>query len=399
MPANDDATIWDDVYIRETDWGAPFPSDFLWKCLEAIPEGGKVLDLGSGTGRNAIPLSKLGYEVTAVDISQIAVRRLETIAIAQGLAMKTERTDVLNLILPEKFDLVLAHGLLNSLRPHAWAQVIDKIKAWTKHGGIAVLSYFNSYSGRNSVDGREVLMLAEPNYGLDAFAEWSVIQHDSRCETHSHGVRATHQHVTERLIIRNEPDECRSPKQPTVIAVVGPTNILKAETTGPISEGLLIAASNTVGETLAAAGKQLLCIPDEGVGRAVFMAYAERRPAHLPHVLVPDDDPTLGSRSHAEWLNSLGAPASIDRNVTWQNQARVLVERADAVVALGLSVGSVQEILWTKWIPRPVFMSLDTSNRLPVELRRDLTIFEFPRIGALVDYLSQTWGRGIVTPA
>jgi hypothetical protein len=245
------------------------------------------------------------------------------------------------------------------------------------------------------VDGREVVTLADPDYGLHVFSEWVVAHHDSRCETHSHGTRDTHQHVTERLIARKRPAGNRPRKAPTVVAVVGPTNLLKAEIAGAISENAIISAASAVGEMLAAQGRQLLCIPDNGVGRAVFNAYAARRPAHLPHVLAPVDDATLGSRSHTEWLANLGFPATVDRNVTWAEQARVLAERADAIVALGLSVGSVQEILWTKWIPRPVFMSLDVSSRLPVELRQDLTIFELPHIKALVQYLTQHWGAEV----
>ena len=36
---------------------------------EPYSERGRLLDLGCGQGRNAIPLAQLGYEVTGMDIS------------------------------------------------------------------------------------------------------------------------------------------------------------------------------------------------------------------------------------------------------------------------------------------------------------------------------------------
>ena len=38
--------------------------------LKLVPEGGKILDLGCGSGRDSMNFMKLGYEVTAVDGSK-----------------------------------------------------------------------------------------------------------------------------------------------------------------------------------------------------------------------------------------------------------------------------------------------------------------------------------------
>ena len=35
--------------------------------LKLVPKGGKILDLGCGSGRDSMNFMKLGYEVTAVD--------------------------------------------------------------------------------------------------------------------------------------------------------------------------------------------------------------------------------------------------------------------------------------------------------------------------------------------
>ena len=387
------STHWDDVYTRGTDWGMSFASDFLWRCLDWISPGGKVLDLGSGTGRNALFLSSLGYQVTALDISEVALGALRKSALSMGLSIVTIREDVSNARFPgEEFDAVLAYGLLNSMPRDSWNDLLSNMKSWVRCGGVGVISYFNSYSSASSVDAQEVAALAEPDYALAQFADWTVIGHDSRCETHSHGSRPKHVHVTERLVVRKVP-VAYSRSIPSVVAVVGPTNLQKAELTGPISAGSLLAASQATGRMLAATGRQLLCIPDDGVGRAVFTAFTEAKPRQLAHILAPPDDPHLADTRRQDWLDRLGASAIIDKDVTWEQQPRILVEKADAIVALGMSVGSTQEILWTKWFPRPVFLALDLCSRLPIELRRDLTIFEFPDISSLLNYLSRVWGK------
>ena len=382
------------IYSSGTDWGRSYASDLLWSCREFLPPAARVLDLGCGTGRNAVFLTRLGYHVSAVDISQVAVRALESSAQSRGVAVSTECADIRDIDLPAgHFDMILIYGLLNSIDPFDWSAILHKVQLATKLGGINVVTYFNRYSSVDSVDGREVIALAEPDFALGEYGGWAVIQHDSRCESHRHGARPEHQHVTERLAIRKVAAVASQP-EPKVVAVIGPTDITKAEMTGPIDEGSLMRAAEAVGSVLASTDKQLLCIPDEGVGRAVFSAYSTRKPKHPAHVLAPVDDPDFAESMREDWLGTLGFPALIDYDVRWENQAKALVERADAIVAVGMAVGSTMEILWTKWIRRPVYVSLDISSRLPIEIRRELTLFELPNVDSLIDYLSHTWGSG-----
>ena len=42
-----------------------------------LPKGGRILEMGCGTGRYTLPLLALGYCVTAVDISKESLRELQ----------------------------------------------------------------------------------------------------------------------------------------------------------------------------------------------------------------------------------------------------------------------------------------------------------------------------------
>ena len=59
-----------------------------------MPPRGRALDLACGEGRNAIWLAKLGWVVTAVDYSAVAVDRARQLAAAQHVAIEWIDADV-----------------------------------------------------------------------------------------------------------------------------------------------------------------------------------------------------------------------------------------------------------------------------------------------------------------
>lgn len=63
------------------------------RLLDQLPKG-SALDLACGTGRNSLYLARLGFEVEAVDISDVAVRRLGDLAARRKLPI---RARVMNL--------------------------------------------------------------------------------------------------------------------------------------------------------------------------------------------------------------------------------------------------------------------------------------------------------------
>ncbi|MFE9003097.1 class I SAM-dependent methyltransferase [Streptomyces sp. NPDC007875] len=116
-----------------------------------IPDGAKVMDFGCGDGRVAIPMTALGYEVTAVDSSPRMLDRLAEITddittAHEGLALDltTVRADADGLAAHLGRRRVDAVYSLAVLIHHSWddcLHIIGKLRAATKLGGILVLDW------------------------------------------------------------------------------------------------------------------------------------------------------------------------------------------------------------------------------------------------------------------
>jgi len=74
--------------------------------LAAELEVGRALDLGAGEGRNAIWLATRGWDVTAVDFSDVAMAKAAQLAAHAGVEITTVAADVADYEPPGEFQLV-----------------------------------------------------------------------------------------------------------------------------------------------------------------------------------------------------------------------------------------------------------------------------------------------------
>ncbi|MCW3819870.1 class I SAM-dependent methyltransferase [Micromonospora sp. DR5-3] len=120
---------YDGLYRDTADSGGPpwdigGPQPALARVLDDGVKGPKVLDIGCGTGDLAITLARRGYEVTAIDISRVAIDMARAKAAAEGLTVHFEVQDATHLSLPSApFDSVFDSGLLHSLNRRGGGEV------------------------------------------------------------------------------------------------------------------------------------------------------------------------------------------------------------------------------------------------------------------------------------
>jgi SAM-dependent methyltransferase len=98
---------WDHRWLYEKRDFPTEPNVVLVREASALPPG-RALDLGCGIGRNAVWLAGLGWEVTAVDFSRVALERARLLAGELGVNVAWIEDDLRRYEPPAgAFDLVL----------------------------------------------------------------------------------------------------------------------------------------------------------------------------------------------------------------------------------------------------------------------------------------------------
>jgi SAM-dependent methyltransferase len=128
---------WDRRYAEVENLWAVKPNRFLVAETEAL-EPGRALDLACGEGQNAIWLASLGWTVTGVDFSEVAIAKARARAERDGVDVEFISAD-LRTYEPARdaFDLVLV--LYLHIQPDERRAVLDKAAAALTSGGTFVL--------------------------------------------------------------------------------------------------------------------------------------------------------------------------------------------------------------------------------------------------------------------
>ena len=128
---------WDRRYAGvENLWSAK-PNRFLVAEVEALPPG-RALDLACGEGQNAIWLATLGWDVTGVDFSEVAIAKARARAERDGVEVEFMCADLLTYEPePAAFDLVLL--LYFHLPPAELRTVLGRAAAALAPGGTLVV--------------------------------------------------------------------------------------------------------------------------------------------------------------------------------------------------------------------------------------------------------------------
>jgi ubiquinone/menaquinone biosynthesis C-methylase UbiE len=124
--------------------------------------GGRLLDIGCGAGRNALPLARLGWNVVGIDLS------CPMLSVAANRAREHRLDDRIHVVLApmdripardRSFDLVIAHGIWNLARSAAqFRRALDEGARVAKPGaGLFVFTF-----SRNTLPAQIAPVAGEP---------------------------------------------------------------------------------------------------------------------------------------------------------------------------------------------------------------------------------------------
>jgi SAM-dependent methyltransferase len=116
--------------------------------LLTIPAGATVVDLGCGRGRHAIPLSRRGFRVTGVDISEKMLQMARERAFRENVSVEWVREDMREFLRPEAFDACLS--LFTSFGyfvDEENEKVLRNVRQNLKRDGVLLLDLRNAQKG------------------------------------------------------------------------------------------------------------------------------------------------------------------------------------------------------------------------------------------------------------
>jgi SAM-dependent methyltransferase len=132
--------------------------------MAAGRQPGRALELGCGTGRQAVELAQRGWEVTAVDYVPKAIEEARSRARGAGVEVRFLAGDVTrleDLQLGAPFDVVYDNKCFHGLSPAARQRYVSGVAGACRPGGIYLLfalapSRWRALFGLTGVDPREV---------------------------------------------------------------------------------------------------------------------------------------------------------------------------------------------------------------------------------------------------
>ncbi len=139
---------WEELYqerkVESLPWFNPELDDDLKAALDELGlRSGRVLDLGTGPGTQAMQLARRGFKVTATDISEAAIRLAGREAAKQRLEVAWKQDNILETRLEDPFDLIFDRGCFHVLAPSTRQKYASIVWRLLKPGGYLFLKCFS----------------------------------------------------------------------------------------------------------------------------------------------------------------------------------------------------------------------------------------------------------------
>jgi len=150
-PELDSGVFWKRIISRTLEEGVPEKwkesvfegrSPVAAAFLEQLADGSRVLDFGSGIGRNALELARLGHSVTVCDVAETGVRFSLARAKEEGLSVTSAACDGWMIELPNaEMDGILAWSCLDHVTLEWATELALELSRVARPGALLLVSF------------------------------------------------------------------------------------------------------------------------------------------------------------------------------------------------------------------------------------------------------------------
>ena len=166
---------WNERYDRNMYIYGKEPAAFLKQKMNGLQKG-KALVLAMGEGRNAVYLAQNGFDVTGVDISEVAIEKCNKLAKERNTTVNAVVADLTDYDMgEEQFDLITKFYYHE---PSIFPLIIDALKP----GGMFILEQFSidhlKYRETSAFGPRNPDYLIKPNELLQHFRSLRILYYE-----------------------------------------------------------------------------------------------------------------------------------------------------------------------------------------------------------------------------
>ncbi len=133
--------VWERIFSLSEPERSLTDRDWSWLVERLRRENvTRVLDVGFGRGHGSVALARAGFPVTAVDISALAVARLQAWAREENLPIRAFVCPAQELPTDLSFDFVIANSVLDHMFKEEAEEAMRRIRAVLRPGGLLLLA-------------------------------------------------------------------------------------------------------------------------------------------------------------------------------------------------------------------------------------------------------------------
>jgi SAM-dependent methyltransferase len=141
------------VETRKSPLFGSHPDAKLMAVVAEIAQRGplRILDVGGGTGRNALPLAREGHKVDVLELAPVFVEKLQAVATAESLPLKVTEGDILEPLVrmrPAFYQVAIATEVTSHFRSTDQLRLfLAKMCDYLATGGLLLFNIFLNVEG------------------------------------------------------------------------------------------------------------------------------------------------------------------------------------------------------------------------------------------------------------